>query len=187
MANLSISSATSYAQISDLLVRADIRAIADTLIDTGGRAGGTAPTIATIMANPDAVLRMQTALNWASGEVEMACLVGNKYTVTDLQALTGMSLASLVGIVVDLAAWRLMQGRYLTLAITELYRAANEKLQMLRDGARIFALSNQAAAGLPQNQFISQQTINMVDLSTTQARRFYGRRSKERIGRGTSN
>ncbi len=187
MANVSISSQTSYAAISDLALRTDLRAIADTLLDAGARAGGTQPTLATITSDPNAVACMQAALNWASGQVEMACFVGNKYVATDLQALTGMSLAVLVGLVCDLATWRLMQRRYPNLQITEQYRAANEMLQALRDGARIFSLSSQAAAGLPQNQFITQQTINMVDLSTTQARRFYGRRSKERIGRGTSN
>lgn len=170
-----IGATTSYATPAQLLAHTDIRAIADCLQDLGARVGGTVPNPVTVQNDPN----LQDALNKASGDVESACLVGNKYTVADLQALTGNSLAHLQAIVCDLATFRLLQRRFPAIAITEQYRNAQEKLERLRMGERIFALAGQAAAGLPQNKFITQATINLVDLSTTQARRFYGNRNKE--------
>jgi hypothetical protein len=173
-----ISALSAYATGAQFVLHTDIRAIADCLNDDGTRAGGFQPTPATVESHP-AVL---DALSKASGMVEMAAFVGEKYSAADLQALASNGQALLVGLVCDLATWRLQQRRWPTMAITEQYRAAQEVLERLRLGERIFALQANAAAGLPNTTFINQQSICQLFLSTTQARRFYGVRNKEYKG-----
>ena len=179
MALTPISSATSYATPADLISFKDIRALADLLEDQGQRVGGTQPNPTTVEADPN----LQVALNWASGEIESAMMVGQKYQPVDLNSLTGMSLYLLKGLTCDLAFWKLLTRRYPTTGITEEYRAAMERLERLRLGERIFGFQESMQAGLPANQFFTQQTINTLFLSTTQAIRFYGNRNKEaRLG-----
>ncbi|OAI39608.1 hypothetical protein AYO40_01200 [Planctomycetaceae bacterium SCGC AG-212-D15] len=164
-----ISSATSYASIAQLQQFKDTRLLGDLLLDTGNRESSAAQAT-------DAIL--QLALNWASGEIESACLVGNKYQPADLNALTGMSQANLVGLCCDLAFWKLLGRRYPTMAITEEYRSAMEKLDRLRLGERIFGLQAQMNAGDPADQFMTLSNIDNVNLNTTIACRFYGTRGK---------
>ena len=168
---------TSYATPTQFLMFKDYRLIGDLVLDTGVRATSSA------LLTDDNV---QNALNWASGEIESACLTGDKYTVADLQALTGMSQALLQGLVCDLAFWKLLTRRYPTMAVTEEYRAAMEKLEKLRFGERIFALQAQGDAGLPNDSEYTPPST--AGLTTTIACRYFGVRGRTRAQYGdTSN
>jgi len=170
MAGVPNSSATAYATPAQLRLYKDLRLVGDLVLDNGTREGTTGAQ------DVDAVILQ--ALNWASGEIESACLVANKYQPADLNALTGMSQASLVGLCCDLAFWKLLGRRYPTMAITEEYRSAMEKLDRLRLGERIFGIQANMDAGLPSDKFVQQADIDRANLNTTIACRYYGRRGK---------
>lgn len=166
-----ISSSTSYCTPAIFLEYYDARQVGDLVGDAGTRVSS-----ASLLTDTN----VQNALNWASGEIEAACLVADKYSVADLQALTGMSLARLQGLCADLAIWKLMQRRLPQVQITEGYRAAQETLERLRLGERIFGLQEQADAGTPNTVIDTQSVIDTLNLSTTLSSRFWGNRAKEK-------
>lgn len=174
MAKTPLSSSSSYATPTQLLNAYDARQVGDLVGDVNTR----------VSAN-DLLTdnNLQAALDWASGQVEAACLRGARYTPDDLNALTGMSQAMLVGLVCDLAFWRLTVRRNPSAQPTEAYRAAMELLDRLGLGERIFGLEETAAAGLPESTFVTQQDIDLLRSTTTLSRRYFGRRAKEeRLG-----
>lgn len=170
-----LSSLTAYATPAQFLTYYDVRQLGDLVADAGARV-----TAVTLLTDAN----LQAALNAASGEIEAACLVGDRYTPSDLNILTGMSLASLQKLCCDLAFWNLLVRRYPTAQPTESYKAAMEKLERARLGERIWGLQENADAGLPKDQFVTQQTIDQLGLSTTIARRMFGCRGKERRQNG---
>lgn len=89
----------------------------------------------------------------ASGELESACLRGQRYTPEDLNALTGAGAAFLQKTVADLAFWRLMQRRQPASADPERVpgaKQAMESLEALKSGERIFPfLETQLASEQP--------------------------------------
>lgn len=136
---------TSYALQADFTVRYDWRSAAQLLSDT--------ETTLT-QAQVEASATLLTLLEEASGEVESATLVSNRYvlndTQNDLDDLTGNSLEHLKGIVCTLAAEKLYRRRPDLLAkIAPQVEAAREQLDLLRHGERIFGTVEHAAAGLP--------------------------------------
>lgn len=154
-----------------LLSRVDARIVGDCLADLGARV-----TAAECLTHAN----VQAALDYASGEIEAACLVAGKYTPTDLAALTGMSAAFLQGLCCDLAVWHLLVRRYPTVQPTEAYKLAQEMLSRLRLGERIFGLQEQADAGLPNTTYTTQANIDTQRLNTTLSSRYFGVRGKER-------
>ena len=166
-----LSSVSSYATPAMLLLFKDARLIGDFVLDTGVREGSAA-----LLTDPSVL----NALSWASGQIESACVTGEKYTPTDLNSLTGVSQTYLQGLCCDLAFWKLLIRRYPTTGITEEYRSAMEALEKLRLGERIFGLQAQAAAGLPSDAFETQSQIDTAGLNTSIACRFYGRRGNVR-------
>lgn len=88
----------------------------------------------------------------ASGELESACLIGQRYTPADLAALTGASAARRSKLVADLAFWRLAQRKQPMSANPDAVPGAKEalaELDRLRNGERIFSFTESAEAGLP--------------------------------------
>lgn len=89
----------------------------------------------------------------ASGELESAALVGKRYAVADLQALTGSGRQHLYRIVAGLAMW-LVGGRLkpATADPGQIPGAvfAHEQLKALRDGEAVFGFVESGAAGLPE-------------------------------------
>jgi len=172
MAKTPLSSSTAYATGADCLTYHDERQWGDYLLDNNQRQ-------ISVANDP----RIDKALKRASGMVEAACLVGEKYTPDDLAALTGASKELLVGIVVELAFWIVSGRRSKDVQAPPMTAWALDHLQMLRDGSRIFGLQESAEAGLPQTSFVTQDQIDTLNLTTNLARRFYGRRAKEeRLG-----
>lgn len=169
-----LSSSASYCTAAEFVKRYDLRQIGDLIGDDDTRVDG-----CNIATHPNVL----AALEDASGEVEMACLVGKRYVPTDLNTLTGMSKRRLQKLVSDLAMWCLMCRRYPAMEPTTTYSGAVALLQQLREGVRIFGLEETADAGLPKHKFVDLQEIETLNLGTHQARRFFGVRAKEaRLG-----
>jgi hypothetical protein len=147
--------------------------VADFLSDVGTRdvAGAAGSTV------------LATLLKQASGEVEAACLKGNRYRVADLQALTGNSLEMLRGLVAALALGLLVRRR------PDLRRGpfpqaeeARQELGRLAAGEAIFGLQEVADAGEASHEAEDAADVEARNLSSYQARRFFGRRGN-RLGR----
>lgn len=120
--------------------------------------------------------RLAHALLSAAGLVESACLVGRNYDAEDLEALTGAGKALLERLVADLAMG-LIRGRPgQTEAPTEHYRAACEVLNQLRRGERIFPFLENADAGLPDVDLLTETDIEAQRRTSRIAGRYFGNR-----------
>lgn len=138
-----------YATPQDLLNRYDARRIADLVSDSGQRT--LAPQSSPVVA---------ACLDDASGAVDAACRVAQRYTSADLAGLTGNANALLVRLVCDLAFGMLVARRGYTAndaaVMAPREKSALEMLEALRRGERIFSGEEQADAG-----------VNIVTLRTT--------------------
>jgi len=130
----------SYAEPSDLLARYDAREIGDLVADDGEQIGAAA------LATDTNVL---AALSDASGQIEAALVVGNRYTASALEGLTGNSLALLKRITCMLAICHLMDRRPAGYgdAAEKRQEQALDYLERLRNGENVFNLSDQKDAG----------------------------------------
>lgn len=168
-----ISSSTSYASASDLLNSYDATKIGQYATDTG------------VTLTPGAILtdtKVAAALLRASGEVEMSCYRGGRYTPTQLAALTGASAAALKGLVCDLAYYRLAKRRIPNAEETTGYKEAQEVLKALRDGELVFGLQETAEAGAMDTVDISTNQRGQLNRPTDILRRYFGRRFDDDTG-----
>jgi phage gp36-like protein len=133
-----------YASITDLSNRIDVRILGDLVSDTNTRV--TNLTNNTIL---------NVCLSGATGEINAACLVGERYTVVELSSLTGDDQAILTDLCCWLAFKRLRMRRGLPLVDFPQIDDAETFLQLLRNGDRTFNLEEQEAAGNPTNFFPS--------------------------------
>lgn len=143
---------TPYATAADLFVYHDWQQVADLLRDGDGPRP-TRVAMADTTGVPGSLL--SALLLAASGELESACLIGNRYSTADLQALTGSGLARLKKLVADLAFWTLAQRRQPGASDPDKVPGAKQalaELDRLRDGQRIFGLAESAEAGLPDTR-----------------------------------
>ena len=144
-----ISTATPYCPAADFLSYHDWQQAADLLRD-GDAPRPTRAALLDAASGPGAMLAQ--VLLAASGELESACLVGKRYTPTDLGALTGSGLQYLKKLTADLAFWRLAQRRQPGSSNPDQVPGAKqalEELKRLRDGEAVFGLVEAAEAGLP--------------------------------------
>lgn len=119
---------------------------------------------------------MAAALLRASGEVELSCFRGGRYTPTDLADLTGASEAALKGLVCDLAFYHLANRRIPNASEMAGYKEAQELLKALRDGEIIFGLQESADAGVMGSVDVSQSASGYLVRPTDIARRRFGQR-----------
>jgi hypothetical protein len=181
MAQTPLTTATPYCSAAELFNRHDWRMVAD-LINDGD---GPRPTYAATLNS--AVLA--AILMDASGELESACVAGERYTPTDLQAMLdddragpGLLVAGaglITALVAHLAFWRLCQRRMpLSGDPTKVPGAkqALDALEALRKGERIFPFQESADAGLPGTVDPSDPATNPVAVNRIgiQASRFFG-------------
>ncbi len=154
----SISSPTPYCTPNQSLAYVDARQWGDVLLDNNTRERQAS------LPN-DAYFNEQ--LLAAAGDIEAACLAGERYTILDLQGLTGASAAYLR----KLNAWLcygnlFMRRRPASAELPVMATWAFNVLDQLRSGARIFSLQAPAAAGL--------QTHGCTTGPSVQARRYFG-------------
>lgn len=95
--------------------------------------------------------KLLAALEDASGDVEAAMLVGQRYSVADLEALTGNSLATLKRITCTIALAYLLERRP-TVHLEQSQRyleRAQQYLEQLRAGSRIFNVDDNVSKQAP--------------------------------------
>jgi hypothetical protein len=127
---------------ADLIKRYDVRTLGDLVNDDGTQA-----TPAELLSH-DVVL---TAIETAIGEMYASCLRGNRYTTTDLENLTGPSLAYAKHLVCKIAFWLIYERRPLyDIDQYEIAKqAARGALDQLKRGETIFDVAAVESAGQP--------------------------------------
>jgi phage gp36-like protein len=151
-----------YATPADLINYKNANHLGDLCTDSGTRvAAGDLPLDPKILA----------ALDAASGEIDAALLQGKRYTVEDLAALEGGSLAYLKKLTCDIAFWILWDRK-------PAYRPDDhsrdraiemnqQALKLLRTGEHIFNVTAIRDAGVPKLEYPSivemQQNNYVVD------------------------
>ena len=163
-----VSGASAYCTIGELLDRYDARIIAQWLSDNERQLSH-----ADVLAST----RLTELLQDASGWVESACLVGQRYTPDDLAALTGNSKRFLTRLVADLTIGMVRSRRaHNEDAPMPQFEQALETLNRLRLGERIFGLQGNMTAGNPTSEFLKESDIETTNLATFQASRYFGMR-----------
>ncbi len=127
-------------------------------------------TEAQLAASP----KLLAALSSASGQINSAIRVSNRYQVSDIQSLTGDDAEMLARLTAWLAIPILMGRRNPSLDNYPEIEEAQTFLQMIRYGERIFDVAEAAEAGLPkQVDFTSSNSIPKTS-SYCRAGRFFG-------------
>lgn len=133
----------SYATAADLVKRKDARLLGQLCSDDG-------TTVPADQLEDDA--NLLAALDDASGEIEAALLQGQRYTVADLEGLSGNSAAYLARLCCDIAFGYLFDRRP-NFVDDPRYEQAMENrrkaLDRLRLGEHIFNIDSAKEAGVP--------------------------------------
>jgi len=109
----------------------------------------------------------------ASGQVEAAALIGGRYSVSDLQSLTGVSQAFLQHIVSAITMGLLRQRRGMIEEGTGgFYQQALDALKALSNGTAIFSFAETEAAGSVLNYFFENQDFYRQRLLSNNIRAF---------------
>jgi phage gp36-like protein len=155
-----------YAEPSDLLARYDANVVADLCSDDGHSVPAEdLPTNANLL----------TALEDASGEVESAMLIGERYTVAQLEALTGNSLGKLKKIVCSIAMAALLERRPLVHVqdAEKLLERAERYMEQLRTGMRLFNVTENVQTQLPTINGPTSIKYEELNLLPDRMRRYF--------------
>ncbi|WP_321377114.1 hypothetical protein [Trichococcus shcherbakoviae] len=159
-----------YAIPSDMAARYDLNTISDLLSDSG-------EPVANITDNSILLAILESS----SGRVDAALLVSDNYTTAELASLTGNSLALLKDIVCDLGMARLMRRRPEKLgdeAVAAVSKDAEEYLDRLRRGDRLFDIPAHREAGLPEVTGPTAMDYRNLNLIPDRTHNFYPARSR---------
>lgn len=152
-----------YVTAAEFIARYDQRIVGDLASVDGVRVTASALSSDT---------RLTTALEDASGEVDAAVMVGDRYTPADLAALTGNGLQFLKKIVSDVAFVMLIERRVLNRVTAEEAdrrdKRNREILTELRQGKQIFNVQAAKDAGLPSTD--GPTTYEAINLNTMTSR-----------------
>lgn len=143
----------SYGQISDLTARFDQRLLGDLVSDGNVR-------VTNLTGNVNA----QAALDSASGQINSAVLKGERYTVLDLQQLTGVDQAFLIDLTCNLAFLKLRIRRGMPIEGFPYLDQALATLEALGTGAAVFNVAAVLEAGVPIDEFPSMQYWSRLNL-----------------------
>lgn len=175
MAQTPLSSTTPYCSAAVLIQYHDWQQVADLLRD----GDSPRPSRSALLdpSSAEGAILLQVLLS-ASGQLEAACLVGNRYVPADLVALSASNTATkarLEKLVADLAFWALMQRRQPASADPKNCPGALqaiEALDQLRDGKCIFGFAESGDAGLPATA--TPDLSRRPDAVGNRAARFFG-------------
>lgn len=168
---------TAFATAADMITRYDVRLLGDLCADDGSRVTEAALKSTT---SPNPI--MAAALDSASGKVKAAVLRAGRYTVMQLEALTGESQAYLVDLTCQIAFWMLWRRRPYSEAydsqLKNAKEAYDESLESLRTGDEIFEVDVVIEAGKPKIETVTRVESKDFNLAVDQARggNFYPRR-----------
>ena len=156
----------SYATGLEFIQRYDERTLGDLVSDTGTRV--------TVNLDTNAVLLQH--LEDASGKIESALLVGNKYQVEDLEGLPDNSAAYLKRLTCDVAFSLLRQRRGYDIEQYVGVKESLETLNRLQLGERVFNIDEVKVNGNTVKTPIPAQTIYNQNLMRDNTRYFPPRR-----------
>jgi hypothetical protein len=160
-------SLTSYAPAAEILKRGDWRVFADLCSDTGARLA----TSAVVLTDPNFLALLLDA----SGELEAACLVSQRYQPVDLAALTGVAQARLYRLLYRLMVLLAYERRPdRQLEQPWLQEKVEQDLQALREGQRIFSFTETQDAGLLHHDTETAAVVERRDGVVVQAEDFFG-------------
>lgn len=142
-----------YAQPADLLARHDARLIGDLAQDTDTR-----QTPTQLLTDPNVI----AALTDASGTIESACFVGERYSSSDLSSLPANSNGLLMRLTCDIAFAYLFQRRgYNYMDKMPALKYSFDLLDRLRLGERVFDVGEVEEKGNATSDLIQLATIVM--------------------------
>lgn len=175
-----LSSDTAFATPQDLVARYDVRDIRQWASDAD-----LPLSVQGILTN----VKVTTALQDASGDIESACLMSDKYQPQDLLTLTGNSLQRLKRLCCELAIGYLFENR-LRRGDEEapaVVRRAHETLERFRKGEWVFGFQEAGDAGLIAHHIETPCEVAARNMVTHQAERYFGRRSNQYLPYGPAN
>lgn len=170
MAKTVSSGSASYCTVAQFLAFFDSRTVGDLVSDSGSRV-----TAAQLTSNTTLGLLLQQA----SGELEAAALIGNRYTSADLVALaatnSGIFLASVVA---GLAFRNLIRRRPdMEIATPPQVEEAEKCLQALSMGERIFGFQETMDSGETQEDTETSYDVDRRKMVSWHSQRYFGRRA----------
>lgn len=115
-------------------------------------------------------------LDDASGEIDAACFVGERYRAVQLLLLTGQDQAFLFRLTADLAYGLLRLRRGLSIEGFPQIADALAMLDALRRGQRVFAVPANELAGIPADEFPALAKYANWNLMRDAARRIFNNR-----------
>jgi phage gp36-like protein len=159
----------SHATPANFLARYDARVVGDLVDDTGNQREASE-----LQTNPV----LQAMLDDASGTINAALLVGGRYTVADLQGLTGDAKNFLIRICCDIAKAYLLRRRPTRDAEADKaeMELAERHLEQLRSGDAVFGLIADVDAGKPLVTGPSTVDFSNMNLIRDRTRNYYPRR-----------
>lgn len=164
---------TPYASAADLIARYDVRTIGDLCEDSGVR-----QTPTQILADPN----VSAALDDATGTVNAAIFVANRYTPEQIAGLTNAGLAFLKRLTADLAFLYLVERRGTDVRKMPQWARVQESLDRIRHGDNVFDLTGAEVDGLPTVGFPTTQQFADLALERDYASRIFPvRRSQSPI------
>lgn len=156
-----------YATPAQMLQLFDSRILGDLVQDVGQRVNPT-----NLLADTNLAL----ALSTAAGQINSAALIGQRYTVLEMQALTGDDAAFLTSINAWLAFGILCARRGRDPKEHPEYEKALEMLEMLRKGESILNVPGDVSVGTAQINFPSWQSYVNVNSLRTRTPKYYPQR-----------
>ncbi|MBS0205003.1 MAG: DUF1320 family protein [Planctomycetes bacterium] len=152
-----------YATPTDLLERYDARLIGDLVRDDGVQEPANSLPANTVLL---------AVLADASAAVDAAVFVGNRYTVTQMAALSETAAAFVRRLTCDLALVYLKRrrGRFDQERDAALLNEVNSTLQSLRNGTDLLLLNQQSSAAASTLELVRPELIPVVTRQTIRNR-----------------
>lgn len=147
-----------YATPADFMERYDVRPTGDLVADDG---------VSVPVGDLPTNTKLLTALDDASGEIDSALMAGGRYSVLQLAALTGNSLAYLKRLTCELARIDLLERRMELGNADEFAKFTKltyDKLERLRTGENLFNLPEAIKASLVSASGPSTLAIEQLNL-----------------------
>jgi len=157
-----------YCTVDQLLSHVDENDVRDLLSDSGQKVAGDLST------NPKLVELIASA----SGRLEAACFIGENYTAAELAALSANSVAlaaEIVAMLVRATLYGRRPGRFAVEFVRDLRQQAEDYLQQLRNGHRLFDVGTDSHqdAGKVSLEYPTTLQIQDQNLITSRTRNFY--------------
>lgn len=166
---------TAFATPADMIARYDVHTLGDICTDDEDPV-----TPEKLKTN----VKMLTALNSATGRIKAAALRAARYTVADLEGLTGESKEYLKTLTCRVAFWELWQRKPYAddQQRKDVKTLCDEAIEQIRSGDECFEVAAVIAAGHPTIETVSRVEIQQDwSLAVDQARpRFYPQRRSYR-------